>query len=131
MTMSITKPAHRGIQKDRGPAGSKGFVAAHGTAVNGRCALRIGTGIPRPSGANTHPVSGAQRDHNKKAPAFPRLVLIQWNEEREYLSLQDLVASLYPDSYPSASFDYQNNTVSEDGSVFGSKHCWLGRVVCL
>ena len=64
MTMTITKPARRGTRKDRRRADSKGFVAARGTAVQGHCAPRIGTGIRRRSGANTHPVSGVQRNHS-------------------------------------------------------------------
>src|SRR6185295_15120614 len=59
MTMTITKPARRGIRKDRRLADSKGFVAARGTAVQGHCAPRIGTGIHRRSEANIHQVFGA------------------------------------------------------------------------
>src|SRR6185436_7029936 len=59
MTMTITKAASRGIRKDRQRVGSKGFVAALGTAVHEHCALRIGTGIPRHSEANISPACDA------------------------------------------------------------------------
>src|SRR4029079_16890641 len=82
MTMTITKPARRGIRKDRRRADSKGFVAARGTAVQGHCAPRIGTGIHRRSEANIHPVSGAQRNHREgEAPPHPWRGLIEWNGE--------------------------------------------------